>query len=797
MKPAKLTKPTHTIAKRLTARVMVTSLVVFSVVSIIVGITVWNVGMKVGSIFYSDIADIANEKVDKVFKQVESAIINSSTAVERNIIHADRMYIIAENIVRKNPEIMGAAVAFPPNFYPEMGERFAPYAYRTPSGEIKTKLLVNDTYNHLEKDWYKIPVETGKPYWSEPYFSKEGGNISMITYSLPLKDEQGNVRAVLTADIALDWLSDALLELDKNLNRTASINFKNSNTYSFITSRDGHFVAHPNKKYIMTSAYELMMQDENNRELVDQIRERKEGCGEAVIDGKKYFIFYDPMDGVDWMMGVASDGKVLGSFANTFVICTFIILLVGLQLILLVCYLSIRHVMKPLSQFAQSADEVAQGNFDTPLPEIKSNDEMRQLHDSFATMQQSLVHQIEETRSVNEQKGRIESELRIAQNIQMSMLPKTFPPFPERNDIDIYATLKPARAVGGDLYDFYIRDNKLIFCIGDVSGKGVPASLVMAVTRALFRTASAQSDVPSHIVGVINDVMTENNEAMMFVTLIVGVLDLNTHQLSYCNAGHDAPLIIPADATEPWFLPVKNNLPVGIEAAKKFDQQETEISEGTTIFLYTDGLTEAENIDHAQFGEERVVGNSRHACNARELIETMSAAVGKFVDKAEQSDDLTMLALRITGENTEKHVDTYRLTLRNDIAEVSQLAEFVDKVCALAGFDDLTTSTLNLAMEEAVVNVIEYAYPKDERHLICIVAKIKEDELTFVISDAGVPFDPTTQPKSDISLPAEERAVGGLGIHLIREFMDTIHYEHRNNLNILTLGKRRKTENLS
>jgi sigma-B regulation protein RsbU (phosphoserine phosphatase) len=235
-------------------------------------------------------------------------------------------------------------------------------------------------------------------------------------------------------------------------------------------------------------------------------------------------------------------------------------------------------------------------------------------------MQTSLVHQIEETKAANEEKGRIESELYIARNIQMSMLPKIFPPYPDRNDIEIYGQLTPAKEVGGDLYDFYIRDEKLFFCIGDVSGKGVPASLVMAVIRTLFRTISYREAQPDRIMYGMNNAMADNNESDMFVTLFLGVLDLPTGRLRYCNAGHNSPLL--KGEQRIGLLPCHPNIPLGVTTEWKFDHQETTIDLGTTIFLYTDGLTEAENIVHEQFEEERMIDVAKEAPHEpKELIE--------------------------------------------------------------------------------------------------------------------------------------------------------------------------------
>ena len=251
---------------------------------------------------------------------------------------------------------------------------------------------------------------------------------------------------------------------------------------------------------------------------------------------------------------------------------------------------------------------------------------------------------------MTQQKGRIESELHIARAIQMAMLPKTFPPYPDCDEITIYGLLSPAKEVGGDLYDFLIRDNRLFFCIGDVSGKGVPASLVMAVTRALFRTISAHETEPERIIAQLNDTIAEDNPAKMFVTLFVGVIDLSSGSMSYCNAGHDAPLLISKDDGRVELLAVDSNLPAGIMPGWQFSRQETVIGHATTIFLYTDGLSEAEDSRHGQFGEERILAIAQAAkdndqTEPRLLIDRMASEVGDFVGEAEQSDDLTMMAI--------------------------------------------------------------------------------------------------------------------------------------------------------
>ena len=391
-------------------------------------------------------------------------------------------------------------------------------------------------------------------------------------------------------------------------------------------------------------------------------------------------------------------------------------------------------------------------------------------------------------KNVSETKEKIENELRIASNIQMAMLPKIFPPYPDRQDIDIFASLVPAKEVGGDLFDYFIRDERLYFCIGDVSGKGVPASLVMAVTRSLFRTVSGHEIYPARIVSHMNDSMSEGNDSNMFVTFFVGVLDMTTGVLRYCNAGHNAPLLLHDGAVKT--IDVKPNLPLGVAGGMRFVQQEMTVPSGSALFLYTDGLTEAENIRHELFSERRLlkVAADVSTLSAREQVAGIHEAVRRHVEDAPQSDDLTMLCIRYLGQP--EQVSDRHLILHNDIQQIPQLADFVETIAEESSLSQPLAMSLNLALEEAVTNVIVYAYPEGTDGLVDIEAIIRKDLIRFIISDSGQPFDPTQVEAVDINLPLEERPIGGLGIHLVRSIMDEVSYERVDGKNHLYLIKK-------
>ena len=301
-----------------------------------------------------------------------------------------------------------------------------------------------------------------------------------------------------------------------------------------------------------------------------------------------------------------------------------------------------------MRRLAKQTDIIAAGRFDETLPPPRSNDEIGQLTQSFTNMQKSLVNYIEELTETTASNERIEGELRIAREIQMSMVPRVFPPFPERKEIDLFASMVPAKEVGGDLYDYFILKDKLVFCIGDVSGKGIPGSLLMAVSRNLFRVVLHQSLSPAEIAQQINETVAADNEQMMFMTMFIGIVDLTTGRMEYCNCGHNPPVAFSEGTAR--FLPVKPNTPLGVDVGWQFEGEVIDDIREQPFLFYTDGLNEAENPIHEQFGNKRIleVLSSAPYSTAQDAVKRIHESLTVFVDGAEASDDLTLLCLKIS-----------------------------------------------------------------------------------------------------------------------------------------------------
>ncbi len=660
-------------ARRLTRRLVFTLLIVMGIASSLIFLT--------GGVFviinecmrHETMLKALEEYVEHVASDVYVGTINQVPEVEENIDRPEQLMKIAERVVLQNPRIHSCGISFVENYYPQKGRSYMPYAVRRDSTTIEVVDSGPQYQDYLREEWFLQALKANKGYWSEPFFEGKDTLSPLVAYIHPIHDKQGRTVAIIGADISLHWLQEKMGRKDMKVysyewtgtsegeilekeKAGKSLRWK---PYCILISSKGTFIVHPDKKRIIRDNISSIVKASTDTITATICRQMMEGkssadcfkdsyCESGDFDGHDCYVFFMPIEHTNWSLALVVPYMTIDLIAYIVGGMLVFLIITALIVVWLVSRFTIRRTVKPLKQLASSAHEVAKGNFNTPLPTIKHNDEIRQLRDSFEDMQHSLTNYIEELKDTTASKAAIEKELKVAHDIQMAMLPKVFPPYPERNDLDIYGQLTPAKDVGGDLFDFYIRDNHLFFCIGDVSGKGVPASLVMAVTRSLFRNISAHTSEPEIIITALNEALTEGNDTNMFVTIFVGVLNLANGQLLYCNAGHNAPFLIGQGVG---MVPCDSNLPIGIMSDWKYSLQELTIEHQITIFLYTDGLNEAENSEHIQFGIQRIriiaekllaTGNNQPAT----ILNNMTVAVHTFVSDAEQSDDLTMLAIK-------------------------------------------------------------------------------------------------------------------------------------------------------
>jgi sigma-B regulation protein RsbU (phosphoserine phosphatase) len=461
----------------------------------------------------------------------------------------------------------------------------------------------------------------------------------------------------------------------------------------------------------------------------------------------------------------------------------------------LVAYALVNRISQPLKQLATHAGRLATQDFSEPvtgpsdidgLPK-KSRDEVGELAESFITMERTLRQSVRELKETTAAKERIESELKIAREIQMSMVPKLFPPFPLRPEFDLYATLVPAREVGGDFYDFlFIDDNRLCFAIGDVSGKGVPASLFMAVTTTLFRTTAVRVSRPDEILFLLNRELCRGNESCMFVTVFCAILDIRTGEVEYSNGGHNLPYFVSHAETRP--LRNTGGMALGFTEDVTYRSEKIMLRAGDGLFLYTDGVTEAMDEGENQFSEPRLEEFLQQAngSSATEIIRGAVDQVRRHSAGAPQSDDITALSLKYllpAGETTRESIV---VELKNNLPEIERLARITDDFGLRHQLNE-TSHNVKVALDEILTNVISYAYDDAREHIIVIRLSLDQEKWTVEVEDDGRPFNPLNAPEPDTKQLLEERPIGGLGIHLVRKLIDELEYRRQNNRNILTM----------
>ena len=422
--------------------------------------------------------------------------------------------------------------------------------------------------------------------------------------------------------------------------------------------------------------------------------------------------------------------------------------------------------------------------------QIRSRDEIGLLAGSIDQMEEQVGRYIENLTSITAEKERITTELSLARRIQEAMLPHQFPPFPERKEFDLYASMTPAKAVGGDFYDFFlIDDDHLGLVMADVSGKGIPAALFMMICKTILQSCAMLGQTPGEILTKTNEGICSNNQADMFVTVWVGILEISTGKLRVANAGHEYPALKRADGRFELYK-TKHGLAVGAMEDAEYREYELQLFPGDKLFVYTDGVPEAIDAQEQAFGTGRMLRalNLDPEAGPEALLGNVKGEMDAFVGGAEPFDDITMLGFVYYG--TEEKAMPKTITMDAVLANLDQALAFVDENLEQMDCPMKQQMQVDLAVEEAFVNVASYAYGEGTGPVTLSVSEEKETgRLVIRLSDSGIPFDPTARKEPDLSLPAEERQIGGLGIFMVKKSMDELRYAYENGQNVLTMYK--------
>ncbi len=603
---------------------------------------------------------VLEDEMEAKARALGSATANHIEAVERSVTKtAEGLSLTVEHMPRqqeavaplllevleKTPEAFGCAAAMEPATYGPLDGGTALYAYRS-GAALSTKSL-SGAYDYRARDWYTLPRELKRPVWTEPYFDKGGGEILMATYCVPVLSREGAGRfaGVVTCDVSLKWLADELAAMPLG-----------DDGYAFLLSRRGTFLVHPTRAFVSNeSIFSLAdaRKDDALRQLGERMTRGESGFAEflSLTTRRPSWLAFAPVPSTGWSLGVVFHKNAVMARVNALGRLQVLMGLAGFVLLLLVVLIIVRTITRPLQELDRAVGVMSSGDLDAPLPQAKGNDEVARLTGSFAKMQTDLKAHIAELQATTAAKERVAKELQIAHTIQMSLVPRTFPPFPKHQDFEIYAVLDPARQIGGDLYDFLLLDDDhLCIILGDVSGKGIPAALFMAVTRSFLRAFFREESDPAAVFARLNNELAGQGESNMFVTLFAAVVHLPSGQVRFTNGGHNPPYVLRAGGALDT-LPKVGGIIVGAIPDMAYKTGSFLLGPGDTLVLFTDGVTEARNVAGDFFGEGRTEEQLLRlkGASAERTVKAMRELVGAFAEGAEQSDDITLMAFKYLG----------------------------------------------------------------------------------------------------------------------------------------------------
>ena len=400
-----------------------------------------------------------------------------------------------------------------------------------------------------------------------------------------------------------------------------------------------------------------------------------------------------------------------------------------------------------------------------------------------------LEQSLHNLRIAKDQNARMESELEVGQSIQMSMLPKEEY---KSDSIDLYAKLIPAREVGGDFYDFFEVDSgHLGFVMGDVSGKGVPAALMMAVTKTLLKSRSGNDKSTASILTHVNNEIAKENDAYMFITVFMAILDTHTGELTYSNAGHNPSYIIDEKSKKLEKLSDLHGPVIGAMEGMTYGETKLFLKKNDIVFAYTDGVTESHNSDAELYSDPRLedlLENGEYD-STKTLTNLVISSVKDFECDTEQFDDITVLSLQYLDDKSSKLNDEMHCKISNELSEINKVIEQFEAFAEKNQLPFALTQKLNIVLDELLNNIISYGFNDEKEHFVEVEIEIRGERLIVSINDDGIPFNPFRNDPPDTMLSIDERNIGGLGIHLVKNLVDEYEYKRQTNRNIITLIK--------
>jgi sigma-B regulation protein RsbU (phosphoserine phosphatase) len=689
-----------------------------------------------------------------------------------------------KDIVENNPDIYGSTIALNPDLAGSP-QGFAPY-YHHRDGILTYVDLASEDYNYHRQPWFTETVEAGKPTWVEPYFDRGGGEILMTTFAVPVfRIDAGGQRflyAVVTADVALDELRDYLRRLRLG-----------ESGFATLLSRAGVILSSRNENDIMRHYSDVssdtvdlptwkgLFQTALRGEAVSRQLECPDIPGRCVIR-------MDALESTGWPVGIVYSEHEITAPLRRFQTKTVVIGVATLLLMAAAVYLVTRRLTRPITALAEATDRFARGNLDTPLPSMRGKDEIARLVRSFSAMRKDLTRYIADLEAATASRSRLEGELAAAREIQMSLLPRGGQAREHTVQYALWARVRPAKTVGGDLYTYQHKGNRLYFAVGDVSDKGVPAALFMARATSLLQQLLGAGETPMSALARLNDELETGNDNCMFVTLFLAELDLTTLAMRFASAGHTPPCLVRAGRVEA--LSQQDGPALGLARNLVFSANDIQLQAGDRLAVFTDGIDEAFNTAGEMFGTERVVHQLGESADLE--LEDAGARLFQAVDDhagdTPQSDDITLLLLEIHGAREGARRFGFSFAAGGGLAgRVMTPLQACLEECSLPSGDVME---LVLVAEEVSTNIDKYA-ELPEGSEVALQVWVTADEVTLEFSDPGRPFDPLAESKrSHLGADIESAEIGGLGVHLIAQLTDQQSYRYEDGRNYLRVSKR-------
>ena len=692
--------------------------------------------------------------------------------------------------VASDPDVAGAMLIIEPGRLAPDDPGFAWYIRREGTGYFEST-VEGLGYDYRVMPWYVRTVGTGTPWWGEPYRNHATGDVPFTTYNLPLRRVGDGPGGAVVGMVSVDVPMARLQAVIDDLPQDAAIQ-------PALLSPGHRLVLHAPRQADGGELLETLVVQHGRSDLetlLDHVRRRERfelrhvvaGTGPDV--GQVRYSFAEPVGASGWTFTLGVDERFVLAQLYRITLWGVLAGLVGVVL----CVAAVRRysglIAGPIEDLTESARHFARGEFDYPLRHTQREDEVGVLARAFDSARGSIKQQMSEIADMGATQARLEGELNIAAGIQQAMLPAGSEFDADESHLEFHGLLEPAKAVGGDFYNVFERDgDSLWFVIGDVSDKGVPAALFMARTMTVLEVAAQLGGSPGKALQEAAKHLVEGNDTCMFATVLCGVVELRTGALSLASAGHEPPVLLRADGTRE-FLAVPTEGPLGVAVAAGYPAWRGRLKPGDTLFTYTDGVTEAFDRDNSAYGTDRLLAALDPALDAEAQCRAVVRDVHAFAGEAPQSDDITVLAIRYRRDARVRERFAVKALIEPPLPSdaVRQLIAQVDAGLSGHGLPATVMHDVHLVIEEVACNVLSHGIEEGREPRLELLASVEGNRLAMEFRDNGRAFDPLSQPPPDLDADIEDRPIGGLGVHLIKELAEQVAYARDDLHNVLRI----------